>query len=246
MIDFGKKATLQRQRFVALYTLMFASVCCVGSSHAAVSLDLAAAHGLQGTVIEAGLNVVTDAELAGFNAEIILPAGVSVNSVLMGDLLAPPENYGFSFAVNGQNLRVVVYSGSNTFTGSGEILKLLLLLDAQLLGLKELAFPETNPDPLVNSQHAVSNADGSESLPHDFSNQSFLVYSESSDYDGDQMPDAWEIEFGLDPVVDNTDMDSDDDGYTDLEEYLGGSDPKDPGSTPDRLFHDGFENGVEP
>jgi hypothetical protein len=40
------------------------------------------------------------------------------------------------------------------------------------------------------------------------------------DTDGDGMPDAWEIEHGLDPNVANNNGDFDNDGYTDLEEYL--------------------------
>jgi len=40
------------------------------------------------------------------------------------------------------------------------------------------------------------------------------------DTDGDGMPDYWEIEHGLDPNVANPNGDFDNDGYTDLEEYL--------------------------
>lgn len=40
------------------------------------------------------------------------------------------------------------------------------------------------------------------------------------DTDGDGMPDAWEIEHGLNPNVANNNGDFDHDGYTDLEEYL--------------------------
>jgi hypothetical protein len=40
------------------------------------------------------------------------------------------------------------------------------------------------------------------------------------DTDGDGMPDAWEIERGLDPYTANNNGDFDRDGYTDLEEYL--------------------------
>ena len=46
------------------------------------------------------------------------------------------------------------------------------------------------------------------------------------DSDGDGMPDAWESKFGLDPKDSsgNT-QDKDGDGYTNLEEYLNGTDP---------------------
>ena len=40
------------------------------------------------------------------------------------------------------------------------------------------------------------------------------------DTDGDGMPDYWEIAHGLDPNVANNNGDFDNDGYTDLEEYL--------------------------
>ena len=40
------------------------------------------------------------------------------------------------------------------------------------------------------------------------------------DTDGDGLPDVWEIEHGLNPNVANSNGDFDNDGYTDLEEYL--------------------------
>ncbi len=52
------------------------------------------------------------------------------------------------------------------------------------------------------------------------------------DSDGDGMPDHWELKFGLDPAVNDADSDLDKDGYSNLEEYLYGSDPADSRSVP--------------
>lgn len=61
----------------------------------------------------------------------------------------------------------------------------------------------------------------------------------SVDTDGDGLPDAWEIQHSLDPNDDgsiNFDNgafgDPDFDGFNNLQEYFGGSDPRDGGSTP--------------
>lgn len=55
------------------------------------------------------------------------------------------------------------------------------------------------------------------------------------DDDGDQMPDSWEIENGLDPKdPDDAFLDSDKDGVSNLEEYLAGTDPQDKNSSPDK------------
>jgi hypothetical protein len=54
----------------------------------------------------------------------------------------------------------------------------------------------------------------------------------NADTDGDIIPDGWEIEYGLDPLVDDASADADGDGYTNLEEYQKGTNPADPGSHP--------------
>jgi MYXO-CTERM domain-containing protein len=48
------------------------------------------------------------------------------------------------------------------------------------------------------------------------------------DDDHDGMADAWEEENGLDPELDDANMDPDGDGYTNGEEYLLGTDPNSP------------------
>jgi len=47
----------------------------------------------------------------------------------------------------------------------------------------------------------------------------------SNDTDLDSLPDSWEIEYGLNPLVDDANEDPDQDGKTNLEEYLLGEDP---------------------
>ena len=55
---------------------------------------------------------------------------------------------------------------------------------------------------------------------------------ENSDTDGDKMPDGWEVQYGLNPLVDDASLDKDSDGYSNLQEYRGRSDPNDPNSYP--------------
>lgn len=47
------------------------------------------------------------------------------------------------------------------------------------------------------------------------------------DHDQDEMDDEWEREMGLDPEADDADEDPDEDGYTNLAEYLLGTNPLD-------------------
>jgi hypothetical protein len=60
------------------------------------------------------------------------------------------------------------------------------------------------------------------------------------DWDGDGMPDDWEIAHGLDPNLDDSGLDSDGDGLTNLEEYLRGTDPFNPDTDGDGIL-DGDE-----
>jgi Zn-dependent metalloprotease/streptogramin lyase len=48
-----------------------------------------------------------------------------------------------------------------------------------------------------------------------------------SDTDGDRMPDGWEVDHGLDPLVDDAAGDLDGDLWTNLQEYQEGTDPAD-------------------
>lgn len=60
-----------------------------------------------------------------------------------------------------------------------------------------------------------------------------LVTVNIKDSDLDAMPDEWEIKHGLNPNADDASQDTDADGFTNLEEYQAGTDPRDPNSHPD-------------
>jgi len=55
------------------------------------------------------------------------------------------------------------------------------------------------------------------------------------DWDGDGMPDDWELKYALDPTVDDGDLDYDNDGLTNYEEYLRGTDPFNPDTDGDGI-----------
>ncbi len=48
----------------------------------------------------------------------------------------------------------------------------------------------------------------------------------NADSDLDQMPDNWELEYGLNPLVNDADQDPDEDGKSNLDEFLSGSNPQ--------------------
>jgi hypothetical protein len=65
--------------------------------------------------------------------------------------------------------------------------------------------------------------------------QELIIYKtnrENSDTDGDKMPDGWEVQYGLNPLVDDASLDKDSDGFSNLQEYRGQSDPNNPNSYP--------------
>jgi uncharacterized delta-60 repeat protein len=62
------------------------------------------------------------------------------------------------------------------------------------------------------------------------------------DWDGDGLPDDWELALGLNADLNDADLDPDGDGLTNLQEYLRGVDPYNPDSDGDGIL-DGLEAG---
>ena len=60
------------------------------------------------------------------------------------------------------------------------------------------------------------------------------------DTDNDGIPDGWEIQYGLDPLLDDASLDSDSDSISNLDEFTRGSDP-----TSTDTDNDGLENAVD-
>lgn len=77
------------------------------------------------------------------------------------------------------------------------------------------------------------------------------VYSMDDDYDldNDGLPDSWEQQHGDCTTCLDPDGDEDEDGYTNMDEYLAGSDPNDPHSYPGHLtsytLHLAYEDGED-
>ena len=65
------------------------------------------------------------------------------------------------------------------------------------------------------------------------------TFPNSPDSDNDGMPDAWEIQYLLNPLIDDSAADLDSDGLSNIEEYENGADPRETDSDGDGL--DDFE-----
>lgn len=88
-------------------------------------------------------------------------------------------------------------------------------------GLPNYLDSDSDADGISDANEGTDDPDG-DGIPN------FL----DTDSDGDGMPDSWEVEHGLNPLVNDANGDPDSDGYTNLEEYEAGTDPRDAVSVP--------------
>ena len=82
-------------------------------------------------------------------------------------------------------------------------------------------FSDTDGDGVPDYQDAFP-SDPAETMDTDADG---LGNNTDTDDDNDQMPDSWEVQYGLDPLKDDAASDEDGDGFSNLDEYLAGTDP---------------------
>jgi len=96
---------------------------------------------------------------------------------------------------------------------------------------------DTDGDGVADSEDAFPN-DANEQLDTDGDGTG---NNADTDDDNDGMPDAWELEYDLNPLADDASEDADDDGYSNFEEYDGNTNPFDSSDFPAPSV---FEAGV--
>jgi hypothetical protein len=181
-----------------------------------------------------------DEPYAGFNAEIVLPKGITITSTVNNALLdgSFTVDSHMTYGVTETSLRVIAYSSTNTWTAvSGTLLKVSFDTSSTVLaGSYPISFSEKPANSILNSSHALSNADGTISVAHTVIGSTMTVVSNGSDFDNDGLldsvdpdddddgiPDDIEIANGLNPKNSaDASLDLDGDGLTNLEEYLQG------------------------
>ncbi len=142
-------------------------------------LSLGSATGQPGSQIALPLSISgASGSYAGVNAQIVLPAGVSLVSVTRGALLSGA----FTVDANPASRTVIAWSGTGTFSAaSGVLLQLNLQIAAgAATGAFPVSFATTNASALVNAKHALSNADGS-SVAHSTANGDITISDTSGE-----------------------------------------------------------------
>ncbi len=95
----------------------------------------------------------------------------------------------------------------------------------------EISYYETNPSDPDSDDDELNDGD------------EITIYStdpNNPDSEGDEMPDGWEIQYGLDPLIDDSNDDPDIDQLSNIDEYNNQTFPDDPDSDDDSIL-DGEE-----
>ena len=89
---------------------------------------------------------------------------------------------------------------------------------------------KVNPDYTIDDVLFERDSDGDALADSDEQSRGLLV--NSVDSDGDGMPDGWEVDNGTNPLLGDAVLDSDGDGFSNVEEYWAATDPRDANSYP--------------
>lgn len=157
------------------------------------------------TLSSAGVPV--EATVPGFQltaTNVFIPESCAELQILLGQCTPEPVQYNFvmaASAVDSDNdgLNDDVETNTGTFVDAND----------------------TGSDPNNSDTDGDGLNDGDEVNTH-------LTDPNNSDTDGDGLPDEWEVANSLNPLVDDADLDPDNDGLTNIDEYLLGFDPNTP------------------
>jgi len=112
----------------------------------------------------------TTESYAGINAKLFFPKGVYITDVFKGPLLTDDFviKWQVSFSSGKHCLVFILFSENTTFNTDGTLLKVKLSITENAeFGAHHIYFARTDAtESIVNSNHAVSNFDGSKSITH--------------------------------------------------------------------------------
>ena len=154
---------------------------------------------------------------------------------------------------NGSNAEAVVYLNIPLETYSGAAVIHLRRGLGEVTIYESLLYVDKDNDGLDREQEAQlgtsdSSADSDGDGISDYAE--VFVYGTNplnADSDGDGIPDAWEISHGLNPLVNDSSLDPDNDGLTNLQEYEYGTDPNNADTDGDGMSDaDEIRHGKDP
>jgi len=167
------------------------------------------------------------------------------------NVAAPPQTLSIAFpASNGQTISLsqngfytVVARFSDTLTANSNLFSILIDGALQLRtryrfqdqtggdGKNELRLDWSG---MTSGQHFIQVLFNGDGLNLEASRLVNVTVTGVTDADGDGLPDTWETQFGLDPNdstgVSGAPGDGDGDGFTNIQEYLAGTNPQNPNS----------------